>query len=466
MRASIEFLNVAFGAVLFTNGLGLMLLAAILRSDRNLELPAFGAGLFLFGLRTLSDLESTRALVPLSGMVWDYVGPICLYFLTVTTFVFMEHYWGAGRFGSFRRIWQIQLAFAVGGTATDIASGTPGAAMDAYLLLVLVWTAVVLLNVAGGNIRSRPEDRIVVVGLVVIVLTVIHDSLVLLGAIWSVSLQPLGILVFSGSLTYSLVLRSFGNERRLAMIDVELQTARRFQQSLLPHGRPPVPEGACAVRFRPMAAVGGDLYDFLPVDGRRFGILVADVSGHGIPAALIASMVKTAAASQARVAARPAELLAGMNRHLYRQLDGNLVTAVYACVDPDARRVSLANAGHPRPLLLASGGRSASEAGERGAALGLLPDERYAATDLSLAPGDRLVLYSDGLVEAKAPDGALFEVQRLRSALNGRAALPAAAWADHVLDEVTRWVGKPDLTLDDDLTLVVLDMPAGDAGAS
>ncbi|MYI74633.1 MAG: serine/threonine-protein phosphatase, partial [Acidobacteria bacterium] len=121
---------------------------------------------------------------------------------------------------------------------------------------------------------------------------------------------------------------------------------------------------------------------------------------------------------------------------------------------------------HPRPLLLASGGRSASEAGERGAALGLLPDERYAATDLSLAPGDRLVLYSDGLVEAKAPDGALFDVQRLRGALTSRAALPAEAWADHVLEEVTRWIGKPDLTLDDDLTLVVLDMPAGDAGAS
>ena len=73
---------------------------------------------------------------------------------------------------------------------------------------------------------------------------------------------------------------------------------------------------------------------------------------------------------------------------------------------------------------------------------------------------------SDGLVEAKAPDGALFEVQRLRSALNGRAALPAEAWPTTVLEEVTRWVGKPDLTLDDDLTLVVLDIPAGDAGAS
>ena len=461
-----EVLSIAFGAVLLTNGLGVLLLAAVLRSGRNLELPAFGAGLFLFGLRTLSALESTRALAPLPGLAWDYAGPISLYFLTVTTFVFMEHYWGAGRHGSFRRIWQVQLAFAVAATAADVGSGAPGASMNAYLLLVLAWTAVTLLNIAGGGVRTRPEDRFVLVGLVAIVAAAIHDSLGLLGVIWDLTALPLGILAFAGALSYSLVLRAFGNQRRLATIDVELQAARRFQQSLLPHGRPAVPGGACAVRYRPMAAVGGDLYDFLPVAGRRFGILVADVTGHGIPAALIASMVKTSVAAQAHTAARPAEVLAGMNRDLYSQLDGNLVTAVYACVDLDARHVALANAGHPRPLLLENGGGSASEAGERGAALGLLPDERYAATDLALAPGDRLVLYSDGLVEARAPDGALFKLQRVRSALTDRAALPAEAWADHLLEQVTRWAGKPDLALDDDLTLLVLDMPAADAGAS
>ena len=193
---------------------------------------------------------------------------------------------------------------------------------------------------------------------------------------------------------------------------------------------------------------------------------MADVSGHGIPAALIASMVKTGAAAQARVAERPAEVLATMNRHLYSQLDGNLVTAIYAFVDINARRVSLANAGHPHPLLLSNGRRNAEEAGTRGAALGLLPGEQYVATELTLSAGDRLVLYSDGLVEAKAPDDTLFEMHRLRTALIDHAALPADAWADQLLEQLTHWVGKTDLALDDDLTLVVLDIPDPNAGAA
>ena len=463
----VEVLNIGFGFVLLAGGLLLVLLPALYRSGKDPALITFGAGVLLYGAVTLAQLLSIRAVVPLPDAVWEYAVAFGLYLQPVPAFRFVELYWGAGRFRVFRRIWQIHLAFTVCAAGFDIATGTPAGALTVHLSVTVVWMTVFLLQLAVGGIRRNREDGAVMFGSATVAVALLHDVAANFGALpWTASLLPPATLIFVGCMAHSLLLRSLGNERRLAMIDVELQTARQFQQSLLPRALPPVSGGACAVRYLPMEAVGGDLYDFLPVGPGRFGILVADVSGHGIPAALIASMVKTGAAAQARVAERPAEVLATMNRHLYSQLDGNLVTAIYAFVDINARRVSLANAGHPHPLLLSNGRRNAEEAGTRGAALGLLPGEQYVATELTLSAGDRLVLYSDGLVEAKAPDDTLFEMHRLRTALIDHAALPADAWADQLLEQLTHWVGKTDLALDDDLTLVVLDIPDPNAGAA
>ena len=187
--------------------------------------------------------------------------------------------------------------------------------------------------------------------------------------------------------------------------------------------------------------------------------MVAGVTGHGVPVTLVASMVKTGAASQVHMADRPAEVLAGMNRYLCGQLDESCVTAIYAYVDMAARRVSLANAGHLPPLLLSRDDGNAEEVGSRGPWLGLLPGEEYVVTELSLQPGDRLVLYSSGVAEATSPDGKLFSPFRLRRLLLDEASDSAEEWADQVLAQLTTWIGKPDLAVDDDVTLVVLDIP-------
>jgi len=453
--------------VLLTGGLLPVLVPALYRFGRNPALTTFGAGVSLHGLLTLAQLLSIRAVLPLPSAVWDYAVPVGLYFEPVLAFRFAELYWGAGRFAAFRWIWRIHLVFTVCAAGIDIATGTPAGSQTVHLVLAVVWMAVFLLQIVAGGIRRNPEDDAIIFGAATIAVALIHDVPAYFGALpWNASLTPLAALLFVGCMAHSLLLRSIGNERRLATINVELQAARRFQQSLLPRALPPVPGGACMARYMPMEAVGGDLYDFLPVDHGRFGVLLADVSGHGIPAALVASMVKTGAAAQERVAERPTEVLAGLNRHLYSQLDGNFVTAVYAFVDLHARRVSLANAGHPRPLLVSDRGETADEVGECGMALGLLPGGQYVETELSLAPGDRLVMYSDGLVEATAPDGTLFNVERLRGALTDHAALSADDWADKLLDLLSHWIGKTNLALDDDLTLVVLDFPASSPAAA
>lgn len=458
-----EVIPLAFGAVLLANGLGVLVISVLPRSRRHPAVPAFGAGLCIYGLRVLADLESFRSATPVPAIVWDHTWPICVYFQPVVAFVFVEHYWGAGLYSAFRWIWQLHLVFAIAAAGIDVATRTPTAALDSHLLLVIVWMFILLLHIVVGRMRTSPEDHAFLASTLLLVAIIVHDALVGLEVFrWGVSLEPLGVLIWIGCLGYALVRRTMNNELRLAALDAELQVARqvkRIQQSLLPRAFLRLPEGACAVRHIPAEAVGGDLYDFLPVDHQRFGVMVAGVGGHGVPATLVASMVKTGAASQVHLADRPAEVLAGMNRYLYGQLDESFVTAIYAYVDMAARRVSLANAGHVPPLLLSRDHRKAEEVGSRGPWLGLLPGEEYATTELSLDPGDRLVLYSTGVVEAASPDGKLFSPLRLRRLLLDEGSFSAEEWADRVLARLTAWIGKGDLRLDDDLTLVVLDIP-------
>ena len=157
-----EIFTLAFGAVLLANGLGVLVLSVLLRSRRHPEVPAFGAGLFIYGLRVLADLESFRSATPVPAIVWDHTWPICLYFQPVVSFVFVEHYWGAGMYSGFRRIWQFHLAFAIVAAGVDIASGTPAAALAGHLLLVIVWMLFLLLHIVIGRLHASPEDQIVV----------------------------------------------------------------------------------------------------------------------------------------------------------------------------------------------------------------------------------------------------------------------------------------------------------------
>lgn len=459
-RLANDLLSVSFGSILIAAGVAALSLPAIHRPARNLSLTSFGAAVLLYGLRVLAALPSFQTAIPVGAVTWSYVGVVCTYFLPVATFVFTEQFWGAGRYSSIRRVWQIQLAYACIATTGDVVVGTPGASLILNPPLVVLWMIVVLVNLLIGALRIERDFRIVRVGLVILVVLIANDNLVSLGLLpWPTQLEPLGVMIFTGFLGYALALRTFGNERRLATLDYELRTARQIQQSLLPRELPRTVGETLAVRYIPMAAVGGDLYDCLQADDRRVGILVADVTGHGIPAAIIASMVKTAAAAQIRVADQPAEVLSGINQHLCGQVDGHYVTAVYLYVDLDSGRVLQANAGHPPPLLLSRAAQKVDTTGESGLILGFVPDATYTTTELFLSPGDRMVLYTDGVVEASAPNGDFFETERLRDLVQSRSELTAERWADHLLEQLTEWCGKARLELDDDLTVLVLDIP-------
>jgi serine phosphatase RsbU (regulator of sigma subunit) len=211
-----------------------------------------------------------------------------------------------------------------------------------------------------------------------------------------------------------------------------------------------------AVRYVPMAAVAGDLYDFVEIGPSSLGILVADVMGHGIPAAMVASMVKLAFSVQTASVRDPAAVLTAMNQILCRHLERSYVTAVYAVLDTEARRVTVATAGHPPPLVQRGGEAGSLAETEHGLILGFLPDARYTNTCVEpFVAGDRILFYSDGVIEARNATGEFFDSERVARWLSTIEPTSAERFADTALGELTRWSGRGQF--DDDVTFVVAE---------
>jgi phosphoserine phosphatase RsbU/P len=184
-----------------------------------------------------------------------------------------------------------------------------------------------------------------------------------------------------------------------AALDREAQEARAIQQALLPKSSPYIPGFVISGRSEPARAVGGDWYDFICFPDGRLGIVLADVSGKGTAAALLMSATRGMLRSLAEACCTPSEVLTRLNQLLVEDFPaGKFVTLVYAVLDPATRRVTFANAGHLRPLVIDQAGERFLDT-ERGLPLGLGSGD-YSETEVTLSKGSKLVFYSDGITEA------------------------------------------------------------------
>ncbi|PYT99405.1 MAG: hypothetical protein DMG34_20555, partial [Acidobacteria bacterium] len=251
------------------------------------------------------------------------------------------------------------MLFAVFGISAAALGGNLVKLGFANDILVLTTCVVVVLLLLAERWHPGPrgqltrEMRVFVAGLVVWFLFVVQANLLGLRLISGHNLEFIGFLVFVGCLGYISAHRIFANEERLLAIGKELEIARRIQSSILPQSVPILAGLELAARYVPMSAVAGDFYDFLVMDEKRIGVLVADVTGHGIPAALIASMLKVAFAGQAPHADDPARVLTGLNVALCGKFEEHFVTAAYLFVDLENGLLCYSAAGHP-PLMLSS----------------------------------------------------------------------------------------------------------------
>jgi serine phosphatase RsbU (regulator of sigma subunit) len=206
-----------------------------------------------------------------------------------------------------------------------------------------------------------------------------------------------------------------------------------------------------------MTSVAGDFYDFIVVDEKHLGILVADVSGHGMPAALIASMLKIALAAEMAHAADPALVLMGLNQTLCGKFEHHFITAAYLFVDLQKGTLTYAGAGHPPLLMWGQSSAGVRDVEENGLFLGKFPWATYSSRELPLNAGDWCLLYTDGIPETADPTGIDFGTDRFKQVLETDESISADQFADRLLEELSRWSARgPFEDLDDDVTVVAI----------
>ena len=339
---------------------------------------------------------------------------------------------------------------------SDAILRRPNSAVTLNNLIAIAVVGALLAVIFRPGLPVTRELRIFRIGALSWSLTAVADNLrgMALVQFPGPDLEPFGFTMLVACLATLVARRAIEDARRLAVIDGELSVARQIQSSILPQAMPRVAGLTLAARYRPMSAVAGDFYDFVEIDQQQLGVLVADVSGHGVPAALIASMVKVALAAQRERADQPAAVLAGLNETLWDRLGGQYVTAAYLFIDTRSALMRYAAAGHPQMVHVTHGGQDVREIEKNGLALGFMRDVQDKELELQLEAGDRLLLYTDGLIEAENASEDFFGLARVKIALTAGAALAPGAAADALLDTMDAWSGRPAA---DDLTIVLVD---------
>jgi steroid delta-isomerase-like uncharacterized protein len=236
-------------------------------------------------------------------------------------------------------------------------------------------------------------------------------------------------------------------------VEQELKVARTIQQASLPKEVPTLEGWQITPFYQPAREVGGDFYDFYELDDGRVGLVVGDATGKGVPAALVENAtcaflggVATASGSS------PGKVLARVNEAVLARIPPNMfVTCFYAILDPQSGHLAYANAGHDLPYLWH--GSDAEELRARGMPLGLMPGMEYEQKEIVLEPGDSVLFYSDGLVEAHNPKGEMFGFPRLRALVAEHG--EERPLGDTLLEELYSFVGES-WEQEDDITLLTL----------
>lgn len=453
--SALDLARMLFGVLIVAAGAVSCLFFAFRRKQREYSLLYFGLGAILYGVRLFINGSSSY----MHGR-WDWITeaislvipiPLLLFFTATMAKRWRKLVlWSIGLFSVIGAVGMVELFLVHSERATQRAI---------HLIAVVVIPILMVLLFVGGRSATR-EQKILRAGFFVFLLFIVHTNLANIGAIpHGPDLEFIGFVTFLGCLGYVAAARTHQNEEKLLTLNKELEIARGIQAGLLPEKSFSVAGLTAASRYVPATSVAGDFYDFLPKDG-GLGVLIADVSGHGVPAALSASMVKVAIRAQRDWADKPAQVLTGLNSILCGNLQGQFVTAGYLYLDPRRGSLAYAGAGHPPLLVWRAGEARVESMEENGLMLGIFPEGVYKSRTATLNSGDRFILYTDGIPEAPSASGEEFGMERFKDFLRQNSAHSTQELCDLLIQRLAAWCGNGTREQHDDLTLIVVDYKA------
>lgn len=421
----------------------------LLAMRRKFDALLFWLALFaiLYGGRLWMQTGLLTLMVPPSEF-FDRLRASASFVVAIPAFLFFQ---ATGLLGRLANIVTAILTTAMFGLLLATVLGAPLGTLYSVNNFVIIGGLIALIVQAFRSPAVTRDFRVIRSGLLIFAAFALWNNIYGWIFRFTSRIEPFGFAVFLGCLGYVAARHVLERNQQFNELQKELDVAKRIQLSILPKEFPASAHFRVAARYVPMTSVAGDFYDFYLSENGKAGLLIADVSGHGVPAALIASMVKLAATSQKEHSAHPEMLLAGMNTTLFGNTQSQYVTAAYVHLDAQAGDLRYAAAAHPPMLLLREGEVMPVE--ENGLMLALFPSSPYTSTTRALKAGDRLLLYTDGIYEAENAAAEQFGHDRLRKTLRESSGMTSEETADLILARVKEWSASQD----DDRTVIVCD---------
>jgi sigma-B regulation protein RsbU (phosphoserine phosphatase) len=459
-----EVINLITGTAFIVIGIMALVVATIRRRAGGVRAVFFlGVWSAIYGIQRLNDTSFLIQLLPHWMQACVPYSHALITYLTLVAAALTFRELTVGKLRQFVTLQTLTaLLIAVFGIGYFVLTGEENSLLRLNNLVAAVVLVVLLIVVTVPGLSRKylvvKDRRVMLAGTIIfgaeaLSTNLLHPLGYRTDAIW----DDLGFFVFIGSLGYVAMRQVYTSERRLTSIENELAIARQLQFSILPTTTPQLRNLRIAAVYEPMTEVAGDFYEYLPLDDYRTGFLVADVSGHGVPAALIASMIKVAVQSVVAFADDPSELLRRLRDILSAQLQGQFVSVAYLWIDTERRIARYSAAGHPPLLCWCAACSKLARVESNGLLFGAPFDGDYPVRDIPFARGDRFLLYTDGFSEPENFQGEAFGDHKLEHLLRDNPSLPAAALSLLLLNEVRAWQ-PPSTPQQDDITFLVIDV--------